>query len=192
MTNEVAALQIATVIERAVDDELDRLDNMDDQELATIRSKRARQVEEMAKRREGWVAKGHGRYHEVTDPKQFFDLVKGSERVICHFKRRLTDRCAIVDRHIQALAPVHWESLFICVDVEKVPSLPERFRVMMLPTIMLVEGGNTFHSIIGFDEFGARDDFSTTAMERVLHRHGMINDRDMFSDDQTRDDDDDN
>lgn len=54
----------------------------------------------------------------------------------------------------------------------------------MLPTLMLVEKQNTFHSIIGFDEFGGTDEFTTETVKMVLAYYGMINDKGMFAADQ--------
>ncbi|KPI90134.1 ATP binding protein-like protein [Leptomonas seymouri] len=186
-SNEQALLQIAQQIERAVDDELDRVDNMDDDELLAIRLKRMKQLKEVQARRDEWLAKGHGQYLEVTDPKMFFDNVRGSERLVVHFMRRSTPRCEIIERHLRAIARDHFETRFCYVDVERVPSLPERFNVMMLPTLMLVEKQNTFHSIIGFDEFGGTDDFSTDTVKQVLAYHGMVNEKGMFAADQNDD-----
>eukprot|EP00672_Neobodo_designis_P020001 CAMPEP_0174828546 /NCGR_PEP_ID=MMETSP1114-20130205/1397_1 /TAXON_ID=312471 /ORGANISM="Neobodo designis, Strain CCAP 1951/1" /LENGTH=195 /DNA_ID=CAMNT_0016062267 /DNA_START=49 /DNA_END=636 /DNA_ORIENTATION=+ len=185
-TNAVEAqlLAVAEQMERAVDDELARIDNMEDEDLEAVRAKRRKQVADMAKRRDQWLQRGHGSYHEVTDAKHFFQCVKQSERVVVHFKRSATERCAIVDGHLQKIAREHFETRFCSVDVEKIPALPQEFNVMMLPTLMLVEGGNTFHSIIGFDEFGNHDDFSTDDMVKVLSHHGMVNERGMFAADQ--------
>ena len=185
---EAQLLQIAEAMERAVDDELERVDNLDDDDLQHIRTKRVQQMKEMAKRRELWTQKGHGVYHPITDPQHFYECVKSSERVIVHFKRSATHRCAIVDGHLAKIAREHFETRLCSVDVEKLPSLATQFNVLMLPTLMLVEGGNTFHSIIGFDDFGNHDDFSTDDMCKVLCHFGMVNDRDMFANDQTRDD----
>ena len=184
---EAALLQVAEQIERAVDDELERIDQLDDDDLAVIRHKRLKQVQEMAKRKEDWLRKGHGMYQHIDDPKKFFEFAKRSERVVCHFRREATERCKVVDKHIGALVAKHYETLFCSVDVERLPMLAERFNVVMLPTIMLIEGGNTFHSIIGFDEFGEVDDFPTRTFELVLEKYGMLNDRDMFYADQEED-----
>lgn len=185
--NEQAMLQIASQIERAVDDELDRFDQMDDDELMLIRQKRLKQLKEVQARRDEWLKKGHGQYLEVTDAKMFFDNVQSSERVVVHFMRRSTPRCEIIERHLRAIARDHFETRFCYVDVERVPSLPERFNVMMLPTLMLVEKQNTFHSIIGFDEFGGTDDFTTATAEQVLANYGMVNEKGMFAADQNDD-----
>ncbi|CAJ1034413.1 putative Phosducin/Thioredoxin [Leishmania utingensis] len=185
--NEQTLLQIAQQIERAVDDEIDRIDQMDDDDILAIRQKRLKQLKEIQARRDEWLRKGHGQYLEVTEPKEFFDNVQCSERVIVHFMRRSTPRCEIIERHLRAIACEHFETRFCYVDVERIPSLPERFNVMMLPTLMLVEKGNTFHSIIGFDEFGGTDHFTTDTVTEVLAHYGMINDKGMFAADQNDD-----
>jgi hypothetical protein len=182
---EAALLQVAETMERAVDDELSRFDNMEDEDLAAIRARRRDQVHSMAKRRDLWVQRGHGSYHEITDPQHFFDSVKASERVVVHFKRGATSRCAVIDGHLEKIARAHFETRFCYVDVERVPSLPQRFNVAMLPTIMLVERQNTFHSIIGFEEFGNHDDFTTDDVVKVLSNHGMLNENGMFAADQS-------
>ncbi len=186
---EQQLLAVAETIERAIDDELDRMDQMDENDLAAIRRNRIKQLKEMAKRKEIWLSKGHGIYQEITgDPKKFFEYAKGSERVVCHFGRSASERCNIIDHHMRQIAPVHFETLFCRVDVEKIPALAEQFNVFMLPNLMLIEGGNTFHSIIGFDEFGGKDDFSHDTFQKVLMHYGMINGTDMFAADQTNED----
>ncbi|AYU81864.1 ATP binding protein-like protein [Leishmania infantum JPCM5] len=183
-STEQALLQIAQQIERAVDDEIDRIDQMDDDEILAIRQKRLKQLKEIQARRDEWLRKGHGQYLEVAEPKEFFDNVKSSERIVVHFMRRSTPRCEIIERHLRTIAHEHFETRFCYVDVERIPSLPERFNVMMLPTLMLVEKGHTFHSIIGFDEFGGTDDFTTDTVTQVLAHYGMVNDKGMFAADQ--------
>jgi hypothetical protein len=184
---ESALLRVAETMERAVDDELSRIDGMDDDDLVAVRNKRRKQVMEMAKRKDLWVQRGHGVYHEITDTKHFFDCVKSSERMVCLFKRLATFRCSIVDGHLDKVARLHFETRFCYVDVERLPNLAQQFNVLMLPTIMLLEGGNTFHSIIGFDEFGNHDDFSTDDFCKVLAQHGMLNEKGMFAADQSDD-----
>ncbi|EPY24132.1 ATP binding protein-like protein [Strigomonas culicis] len=183
-TQEQALLQVAQQIERAVDDELDRVDNLDDDDLMAIRKKRLNQLKEVQKHRDEWLRKGHGQYLEITSPEDFFDKVKDSERVIVHFMRRSTPRCEVIERHLRIIAKGHFETRICYVDVERIPSLPERFNVMMLPTLMLVEKQNTFHSIIGFDEFGGNDEFTTDTVVTVLSHYGMLNAKGMFAADQ--------
>lgn len=185
--NEQAVLQIAEQIERAVDDEIERIDNIDDDDIVAIRQRRLNQLKQMQERRNDWARKGHGQYMEITDPKEFFEDVKKSERIVVHFMRRSTPRCEVIERHLRTIAKEHFETRFMYVDVERIPSLPERFNVMMLPTLMLIEKGNTFHSIIGFDEFGGTDEFTTDTVVSVLGHYGMVNEKGMFAADQSDD-----
>ncbi|ESL10181.1 ATP binding protein-like protein [Trypanosoma rangeli SC58] len=182
---EKALLQVAETIERAIDDEMEHIDNINDEELMLLRRKRLKALKEMGERRDAWLKKGHGKLQELTDPKEFFTAVEHSERVVVHFMRRSTLRCSILDRHLRAIAVKHFETRFCFVDVERLPVLAERFNVMMLPTLMLIEKKNTFHSIIGFDEFGGTDDFSTDTLVNVLSHYGMLNECGMFSADQS-------
>ena len=109
----------------------------------------------------------------MTSEKEFFAECKKSERVVVHFYRASTWRCEIADKHLGAIARKHIETRFLRLDVERVPFLVERLNIFMLPTIMLVKGGKTEHSIIGFDEFGGSDDFDTEVAEHKLIEHGV-------------------
>eukprot|EP00758_Cryptobia_borreli_P012765 Tbor_TRINITY_DN5773_c3_g1::TRINITY_DN5773_c3_g1_i1::g.20524::m.20524 len=184
-TAEQALLQVAEQIERAIDDELDATAAITDTELATLRRRRLQQLKTMTARRDKWLSIGHGNYNILTDPKDFFKWIQSSERLICHFGRPATHRSAILDKHFGILSQKHVETRFIYIDVERYPALASTYNVVMLPHVMLIEGQKTFHSIIGFDEFGGRDDFSTEKCEEVLVAFGMLNENDMFSADQT-------
>eukprot|EP01065_Artemidia_motanka_P043658 TRINITY_DN608_c0_g1_i3.p1 TRINITY_DN608_c0_g1~~TRINITY_DN608_c0_g1_i3.p1 ORF type:complete len:189 (+),score=76.10 TRINITY_DN608_c0_g1_i3:88-654(+) len=181
---EAQVLKAAEIIEEQIDSEIKKLDDMDDDDMESIRERRRRQLKQMQAQKDKWMRKGHGVVQEIQSPEMFFEFAKQNERVVVHFYRSATDRCRIVDQHLEKIAPRHWETLFARVDAEKVAGLAERFNVFMLPTIMLIEGGKTHHSIIGFDEFGGKDTFPTSRMEAVLAHQGMINEKGMFSNDQ--------
>jgi len=46
-------------------------------------------------------------------PKEFFEFVKKSERVVVHFGRAATERCAVLDRHLRETAQTHFETHFL-------------------------------------------------------------------------------
>lgn len=60
--------------------------------------------------KEEWRGLGHGVYSEITEEKEFFDVCKKSNKVVCHFFRESTWRCKIVDKHLNLLAPQHLET----------------------------------------------------------------------------------
>eukprot|EP01059_Diplonema_ambulator_P030691 TRINITY_DN5352_c0_g1_i1.p1 TRINITY_DN5352_c0_g1~~TRINITY_DN5352_c0_g1_i1.p1 ORF type:complete len:231 (+),score=60.91 TRINITY_DN5352_c0_g1_i1:609-1301(+) len=180
---ESQVLAAAEIVEQEIDSEINKLENMDEDDLEVIRRKRMNQLRKMKEQKDMWMTKGHGVVQEVENPEQFFKFVKENERVVVHFYRDATERCKILNEHLAKLAPKHWETLFLRVNAEKVEGMAERFNVFMLPTLMLVEGGKTHHSIIGFDEFGGKDVFPTARVSEVLAFHGMINDSGMFAND---------
>mmetsp|Transcript_79837 Transcript_79837/g.222122 ORF Transcript_79837/g.222122 Transcript_79837/m.222122 type:complete len:189 (-) Transcript_79837:141-707(-) len=167
-------LRAAEDAEEKLDDEIRKMDELDDDDLEKIRRKR---IDEMKKKREvetKWRAHGHGKYTEVADTKDFFAQVKGAPRCIVHFYRGATRRCEVVDRHLGILAPKHVECKVLRIDAEKNPFVAEKLHIWMLPSIVLIKDGKTEHTIVGFDDFGGSDDFETETMEGVLAAHGVF------------------
>jgi len=168
-------MEAAKMVEEQVDNELDRLENLTQDDLEDLREKRLEHMKKMAAQRQEWIGKGHGQYHEIRDEKDFFDEAKDCPRVICHFYRDSTFRCKIVDKHLAALAPKHLEAKFIKLNAEKSPFLVQRLRIVVLPTIAIIKEGKTGEYIVGFDELGGVDDFPTEMMEWRLGKAGVIN-----------------
>jgi thiol-disulfide isomerase/thioredoxin len=146
----------------------------DEDTFEALRQKRKLMLQKKMRQEQDWRQLGHGRYSEVTDTKDFFTVCKKSAKVVCHFFRRTTPRCEIVDAHLERLANEHVEARFIRIDAEKNPFLVERLGVIMMPTVVLIKDGKTDHAIHGFDEFGGTDDFSTADVGFVLANYGMI------------------
>ena len=121
------------------------------------------------------MTQGHGQYTEITEEKEFFDICKKSNKVVCHYFRDSTFRCKIVDKHLIILAPKHLETRFIKLNVERAPFLCDRLRIRVLPTISCVIDSITKDYIKGFDELGGDDDFSTEMLEWRLGVAGVIN-----------------
>lgn len=44
-------------------------------------------MKKMAEKKKRWMSLGHGEYSEIHSEKDFFTVVKASERVVCHFYR---------------------------------------------------------------------------------------------------------
>ena len=79
-----------------------------------------------------------------------------------------------MDKHLATLARKHIETKFVRVDAEKSPFIAERLKIWMLPTLVLIKDGKTNHSIIGFDELGGNDNFTTQALEHLLLSHEVL------------------
>ncbi|GIY86096.1 thioredoxin domain-containing protein 9 [Caerostris extrusa] len=148
---------------------------MEDDELQVLERKRAAALKKHMKKKEEMLQQGHGVYTELSNEKEFFEVTKQSANVICHFYRSSTMRCSIVDKHLKDLAPKHIETKFCKINAEKSFFLVQRLNVRVLPTIVLIKDGKTVDYIIGFDDLGGVDDFSTEMMEWRIARANVIN-----------------
>jgi len=175
--NQVVQQQVvgaAQVVEHFVDAEIQRLDNLDQDDIQQIRQQRLKEMKKMAARKEEWIQIGHGQYQELKDEKEFFDEQKKSERFICHFYREATFRCKIVDKHMDILAKKHVESRFVKIDAEKAMWLAQRLKIKVLPTIACIYEGKTKDYIVGFDDLGGVDEFPTEMLEWRLSLCEMV------------------
>lgn len=171
---ENTLMTAAAQIEKQLDTQIERLENMDEDELRNIRQQRLKEMKELSKKKQEWLSNGHGVYTELTDEKEFFEVSKKSPNIVCHFYKDSTERCKIVDMHLKLLAPKHIETRFCKVNAEKSPFLTQRLRIKVIPTIALIKDGKTKDYIIGFTDLGNRDDFSTEMMEWRIAQSGAI------------------
>ncbi|XP_054403773.1 thioredoxin domain-containing protein 9-like [Pongo abelii] len=122
-----------------------------------------------------WLSKGHGEYREIPSEREFFQEVKESENVVCHFYRDSTFRCKILDRHLAILSKKHLETKFLKLNVEKAPFLCERLRIKVIPTLALLKDGKTQDYVVGFTDLGNTDDFTTETLEWRLGSSDILN-----------------
>ncbi|CAH8618767.1 unnamed protein product [Heterobilharzia americana] len=159
-------VKTAQVLEETLDEQINRLDNLSEDDLEAIRQRRIQQMKEDSKQRSEWLAAGNGVYSELANEKDFFAACKASTfGLVCHFYRESTFRCKIVDKHLTILAPKHIECRMVKINAEKSPFLTKRLNVMVIPTLVLVKNEQICDRIIGFDELGGHDEFSTAMLE---------------------------
>jgi hypothetical protein len=168
-------VQAAKMVEEQVDTEIDRLEKMTSDEMEDLRERRLRQLKKEAQLKNEWLQKGHGSYSEIASEPDFFPETKDSPRVVCHFYRDSTFRCKIIDKHLALLAPKHVETKFVKINVEKCKFLCDRLSIKVLPTVVMVKDGKFVDRIVGFDELGGHDEFSTAMIEWRIARAEVIN-----------------
>ncbi|KAL5284171.1 TXNDC9 family protein [Megaselia abdita] len=169
-----AIMAAAQQIEKQLDQQLDKLDTMKTDDLQLLREQRLREMKELKKKQEEWIANGHGVFSELADEKEFFEVSKKSPNIVCHFYRDGAERCRIVDMHLKILAQKHIEARFCKVNAEKSPFLTQRLRIKVIPTIALIKDSKTRDYIVGFTDLGNCDDFSTEMMEWRIARSEVI------------------
>lgn len=169
------AIEVANHVEQQLDSELEKLDNMDISDYEKIRANRLNELKQMQKQKQDWLASGHGEYSELYDEKEFFEISKRSQNIVCLFYKDDSQRSKIVDHHFKILAKKHIEARFCKLNVERCPFLTERLRIRIIPTIALIVNGKTKDYIVGFTQLGNCDDFSTETLEYRLAQSGVIN-----------------
>ncbi|XP_042458931.1 thioredoxin domain-containing protein 9 homolog [Zingiber officinale] len=169
---EQQLLTVAKAVEDKIDEEIAALDRLDLDDIEALRERRLQQMKKMAEKRSQWVSLGHGEYSEISE-KDFFAAVKASDRVVCHFYRDNWP-CKVMDKHLSILAKQHIESRFIKVHAEKSPFLTEKLRIVVLPTLALVKNAKVEDYVVGFDDLGGTDGFSTEELEERLAKSQVI------------------
>uniref|UniRef100_A0A131XCH8 Thioredoxin domain-containing protein 9 n=1 Tax=Hyalomma excavatum TaxID=257692 RepID=A0A131XCH8_9ACAR len=165
-------LEASKVIEEQIDAEIEKLDKLADEDLEGLRQKRLDAMKKYEKKKREWLEKGHGEYTELASEPEFFEACKSSEDVVVHFFRESTFRCKIVDKHLAILAKKHVETRFCKISVDRAPFLCDRMKIRVLPTIVLFKDFKSKDFIIGFDDLGGVDDFSTEMLEwRIARAH---------------------
>lgn len=157
----------------SVNQEVDLDELMDDPELEKLHADRIAALKKEAEKREAWKRKGHGEYKEVTEG-DFLGEVTGSEKVICHFYHREFYRCKIMDKHLQTLSQKHIDTKFIKLDAENAPFFVAKLAVKTLPCVILFRQGVAVDRLIGFQDLGGKDDFTTKSLEALLMKKGII------------------
>jgi len=167
-------------MEEAVDDELNRVENMTEDELAKIRAKRIAEMKAKAEKRQEWQNNGHGSLSKITEQKEFFEAAKNSERLICIFTRETNRYGKIMKEHMANLAARHLEARFVWVDAENAPFLTDRLNIYMLPTIVCVKGNKVHKQHNGLDEIDGTGKYTTGMLEYLLHLDEMIEDAPLY------------
>lgn len=129
-----------------------------------------REMELMKQMRED----NHGKYTEMSDEKLVIRTSATEPRCVIHFYHSNFRRCEIMDKHLAAIAPKYFHTLFLRVFVESVPFLVEKLGVKVLPCVIGFVNGVTKDRIVGFEDLGNKDSFSTATLELRLQQSGVV------------------
>ncbi|KAL9238290.1 hypothetical protein vseg_012731 [Gypsophila vaccaria] len=171
---EKQVLTVAKAMEEKLDEEIAALDRLEDDDLDVLRERRLQHLKKLAQKRTRWINLGHGEYSDIPSEKDFFSVVKASDRVVCHFYRENWP-CKVMDKHLSILAKQHIETRFVKINAEKSPFLAEKLKIVVLPTLALIKNAKVENYVVGFDELGGKDDFSTEDLEERLGQYQVIN-----------------
>ncbi|KOX67383.1 Thioredoxin domain-containing protein 9 [Melipona quadrifasciata] len=171
-------------VEKQLDAELEKLDNLDISDFEKLREQRLKKLKLLQQQKQNWLTLGHGEYSELHDEKEFFEVSKKSENIVCLFYKDDSPRCKIVDHHLKILARKHIEAKFCKLNVMQCPFLTGKIKI--IPTIALIVNGKTKDYIVGFTDLGNRDDFLTETLEYRISLSGAITFEENLSSENTK------
>ncbi|KAF8974429.1 thioredoxin-like protein [Flammula alnicola] len=116
----------------------------------------------------------HGRYAEITDEKEVVRVSAHEPRCVVHFYHPKFKRCEIMDKHLTKLAPKYYNTRFFRVFVENIPWLVEKLVIKVLPCVICFVDGVAKDRLVGFEELGNEDAFSTAVLELRLSQSGVL------------------
>lgn len=180
--------KVAALVDAAKGDDSDEdaliaeLEN--DSDLDAFREQRLQQLHAEFSRAQELRGQDHGSYVEIKDEKALLDLTTSTKLCVVHFFKPDFNRCRIMDTHLEALAPAHYEARLLKINVDNCPFLVTRLKVQVLPCVIAFIDGVGVDRIVGFEGLGrVPDSFTTRDLEARLIRSGVfsrskVNDQD--------------
>ncbi|KAF9105493.1 hypothetical protein BGX27_009589 [Mortierella sp. AM989] len=158
------------------DDELfEELEN-DDYGMSSFREQRIEEFKEELEKRKLVMESDHGSYKDIVDEKEIMDITTKSKHSVVHFYHSDFRRCMIIDKHLETLAKKHIKTKFVKIKVENAPFLVEKLQVKVLPCVIAFTDGIAVDRLVGFEELGNTDNFSTAMIELRYKTAGVIED----------------
>lgn len=178
---DMAIAQTLTTIEAALDAEIEKTENLGEDDLATIRSRRIAAMKKEAEQKQANISNGHGVLTQITDQKEFFDAAKKSDKMIVVFTRNSNDHGKQLLDHLKRLANDHIEARFLWLDAENAPFLTDRFNIYMLPTIVCIQDNKVKCQHNGLNDLDGSGKYTTGMLEYLLHAaDGMLNESPIY------------
>ncbi|KAL8746486.1 MAG: hypothetical protein Q9190_001491 [Brigantiaea leucoxantha] len=147
-----------------------------DPSIQSFREQRLQQLHDEMARAKHLRKQEHGTYAEIKEEKTLMDTVNtGAELCVVHFFKPDFGRCGIMDGHLEKLAPVHFDTRFLRINVENAPFLVTKLNVRVLPCVFAFKNGVSVERITGFEGLGySEDTFTTKDLEQRLLKAGVL------------------
>eukprot|EP00698_Gefionella_okellyi_P016972 TRINITY_DN4914_c0_g1_i1.p1 TRINITY_DN4914_c0_g1~~TRINITY_DN4914_c0_g1_i1.p1 ORF type:complete len:212 (-),score=57.74 TRINITY_DN4914_c0_g1_i1:508-1143(-) len=145
----------------------------EDGDYSNYREQRILELKRQYQQREAMEHKNHGLYREIEE-KDFLKEVTESAKCVVHFFHPEFRRCEIMDKHLKTISSKYFQTKFVKINVLLATFFVTKLQVQVLPAVILFDKGVAVDRVVGFDEFGGSDDFSTLSLERRLGTSGVI------------------
>jgi hypothetical protein len=144
-----------------------------DNSLAALRAARIAEMKKKMAARDEMKTKGHGEFEEIVET-EFLKKVTGSNLVVCHFYHKEFERCKIMDMHLGKMARRCFGTKFMKLNVEKAPFFVDKLKIRTIPTLVFFQDGIAKHHMMGFEEVGGSDEFTTAKLARLCYMHEVV------------------
>jgi len=138
-----------------------------------MKEKRLEELKNEQKLRFEMERLGHGSYSSIAE-EDFLSAVTSSHTCVVHFSLDEFERCKILDKHLQSLSQKYFQTRFMKANAPDLPFFTEKLNVKVLPCLILFKNGVAFDRIVGFEDFGNKDDYKTMALEKRLLEAGAV------------------
>ncbi|GME29038.1 putative gtpase inhibitor [Neofusicoccum parvum] len=146
-----------------------------DDSLDGLREQRLQQLHAEFTRAKQMRSSEHGTYQEIKEEKALMDITTSTKLCVVHFFHADFNRCRIMDGHIETLAPKHFDTRFLRINVDNAPFLVTKLKVQVLPCVIAFVDGQGVDRIVGFEGLGyGSDKFTTNDLERRLLQCGVL------------------
>ncbi|KAI9599481.1 thioredoxin-like protein [Syncephalis fuscata] len=157
------------------EDEDELLDGLEDEALFSgYREHRMEELRQQMQQMQTMKENDHGTFKDLESDKQILEVTTTTKHCIVHFYHTDFRRCQIMDKHLEKMAKKYFQTRFARMDVEKAPFLVERMKIQMLPCVVMFVNGISVDRVVGFEELGNTDQFTTRLLEKRLARSGVI------------------
>ena len=177
---EMAAAQTLLAVEAALDAEIEKTENLDEDDYNRIKQKRIAEMKRKAEQEQQNVSNGHGTLSKINDQQEFFAAAKASARMIVIFTRNSNKYGKAMLEHMTLLSGKHLEARFMWVDAENAPFLTDRLNIYMLPTIVCIKDNKVHKQHNGLNEIDGSGKYSSGMLEYLLHVDEMLDEAPLY------------
>ncbi|KAH0290734.1 thioredoxin-like protein [Aureobasidium namibiae CBS 147.97] len=148
----------------------------DEGSLAAFREQRLQQLHGELARAKAQRNSDYGTYTEIKEEKQLMDITTSAKLCVVHFMKPDFNRCRIMDQKLAALAPKHFDTRFLSINVENAPFLVVKLKIQVLPCVLNFINGVSSDRIVGFEGIGYKpDSFTLQELEaRLLYANVLL------------------
>lgn len=145
-----------------------------DIDYSNIREKRMEELKSEMIKLQALKNNSHGTYENILTEKELMEITTKEKICLIHFYHKEFRRCQIMDKHLEIIARSHFNTRIVKIDVDNAPFLVERLKVQVLPCLVAFMDGISLDRLVGFEELGSNDNFTTRDLEKRLAQCKII------------------